>query len=326
MAVIAEPDIPINQDEHHNILIIQPVPITNDNRIDIVLDGQSYRFLDEIDHFVSCDPDLLELIQGDTILRLGDIYSMRIRDYYFDMLELLLDTNYTIGVIFHTICCHVISTIINQEDIDLHIAELRYVFTTHIFSRFVSVARNLSIEFERIDVIRNTITAQPLLNLEPVRLVLSQRGLDSIPSVQYGSLDSSSRPSNESCPICITEYTSDDMIRIFGCGHSAHTECCTDYFTQQNHICMYCRESVGEYMPLIENPSDIDRIPAFELAPLSVNEVDVGDIYDSESDSDTLPELEPVSVNEIDISDIYESELEDESMPGLITSSINDID
>lgn len=49
---------------------------------------------------------------------------------------------------------------------------------------------------------------------------------------------------NESCPICIEEYTKDEKVRLLPCGHVYHLECIDPWLTEKSSLCPLCKQDV----------------------------------------------------------------------------------
>lgn len=78
----------------------------------------------------------------------------------------------------------------------------------------------------------------------PARLpTVSQEAIDDvIPKVKFNlEVKQSMVGNSEGCQICLTNYQSQDEIRILGCHHGFHDECICKWLTQGRNQCPLCR-------------------------------------------------------------------------------------
>lgn len=98
----------------------------------------------------------------------------------------------------------------------------------------------------------------------PIRLGATEDELSHLPSYPYvkdslitggtvmrGRRSSRILPEDATCAICLTDYENNDHLRILGCSHHFHQECC-DQWLKVNRSCPYCRSerlnSAEEYV------------------------------------------------------------------------------
>lgn len=59
--------------------------------------------------------------------------------------------------------------------------------------------------------------------------------------------------SNDTCPICLDEYESTDILRILPCSHIYHPQCIDEWLLIKSASCPMCKYNVSEYIKGIES-------------------------------------------------------------------------
>lgn len=65
--------------------------------------------------------------------------------------------------------------------------------------------------------------------------------------------------SNDTCPICLDEYESADMLRILPCSHIYHPQCIDEWLLVKSASCPMCKYNVSEYIKGIESAMNASR-------------------------------------------------------------------
>lgn len=84
------------------------------------------------------------------------------------------------------------------------------------------------------------------------RVGLRQQGLrreniDKIEKIKFKKNPQTKTGEEEKCPICISEFTENELLRKLPCGHMFHPEC-IDTWLVQNSNCPICKADMRQYM------------------------------------------------------------------------------
>ncbi|OVA14817.1 zinc finger protein [Macleaya cordata] len=102
---------------------------------------------------------------------------------------------------------------------------------------------------------------------EPIVLVgLDGQTIDSFPKLMVGESRRLPEPNNGPCPICLTDYRSNDTVRCMpDCNHCYHLDC-IDEWLRMSATCPLCRNS-----PAPSQTTTPVATPLSELVPLALH-------------------------------------------------------
>ena len=86
------------------------------------------------------------------------------------------------------------------------------------------------------------------VNMEPVKLTVSKTELDKIPLVEFQSLSHDIKQMNDGCPICQSNYESNDKVRHLKCNHVFHSECIDKWLLENSYTCPVCRADAADHI------------------------------------------------------------------------------
>jgi predicted transcriptional regulator len=96
-----------------------------------------------------------------------------------------------------------------------------------------------------------SMVSNELEQMEDVKLILTQKELDKIPTSVYKNISSMHKEKNNNCSVCRDEYNDNDEVKILNCEHVFHIDCIDNWLKNYSHKCPCCRQTSGNYEPNI---------------------------------------------------------------------------
>lgn len=107
------------------------------------------------------------------------------------------------------------------------------------------------LEMNGLDVLRALFAPFPSSSfLEPVPNPMEITTLEKIPSINFSSFvkarKEKGKDHNTECNICMSEYSPDDLVRVFPCCELAQHSTCLEQWFKEHDMCIVCRKKTSD--------------------------------------------------------------------------------